>query len=303
MRIESLHDLLGQFPDVDGFWTAKDINVAEGAIRGVLSTQNEDQLNLKTVEALIQLVRVLDLQKKPDEARVTLDQARQLFTMVDGPLRRRAEIRLLIEEGRHFSLAMTPVKAHSPLMQAWILASEVHEPFFAIEAALMLAMIQPPKSQNEWLQRALVLAENTGNLQAKLWLAQLYLIDGWRLFDLRRYEEALESFSKAAARPRDTGEMTDFMVIRWCVARVLRALNRTHEALEIQHEILAELNRTGKVNGHVFLEIAECFQLLEKTNDAKIYFESAHKELSANDWYSDNNGSELKRMHYLFKKR
>ena len=67
--------------------------------------------------------------------------------------------------------------------------------------------------------------------------------------------------------------------------------------------LLEEVTNAGKLNGHVFLEIAECLQILKKQDEAKTYFELAYKKLSSNGWYSDNKTSELSRMQELFKKR
>jgi tetratricopeptide (TPR) repeat protein len=303
VRIESTHDLLGQFPDFDGFWEGVDPTTTESTIRSLLPSVTTGDWNSQALENLIQLARALDLQKKPTEAAQVLGQARELLSGLSDVQRGQAELRWLIEHGRHLFLAMTPSKAQTPFMQAWTIASQSNNVFFAIEAALMLAIIQPPKFQNEWLQRALHLAEQSEAPKAKLWLAQLYLMDGWRAYDFRRFDVAYESFQKALDRPREKGEMTDPITIRWCVAHTLRALNRIPEALEIQRELFTELKNIGRPTGYVSLEIAECLQLLQNTEEAKPYFETAYKELSINSWYSDNKSSELSRMQYLYKKR
>ncbi len=54
-------------------------------------------------------------------------------------------------------------KGRSLFHQAWELASRSGEVYLAIEAAVMLSISQPPKYQNSWLQRAIVLAEKTEN--------------------------------------------------------------------------------------------------------------------------------------------
>lgn len=92
-------------------------------------------------------------------------------------------------------------------------------------------------------------------------------------------------------------------MIRWSIGRTLRGLNRISEALDLQTQIKTELSIEGQVNGHVFLEIAECLQLQQRIEEAKGFFELAYKNLSLNPWYSDNNGTELRRMQFLFKLR
>lgn len=303
MRIESVHDLHSQFPDIDGYWVSDDLAATEAAIRTVLPADFAGEWNATALDAVTQLVRVQNLQGKSTEAKETLEFARKLILALEPARRDRYEIRLLLEEGSHLCMSMMPSKAQVHFQQAWTMATASHEVFLAIESAVMLSISQPPKYKNDWLQRAIDLGEKTDVPQAKLWLAQLYLMDGWHAFDFRRFEDALRSFTLALKRPREPGEMTSLILIRWCVARALRALGRNQEALDIQRELLVEVSNSGKVNGYIFLEIAECLQLLGKTDEAKTYFESAYKELSVNGWFSDNKASELSRMQYLYKKR
>jgi tetratricopeptide (TPR) repeat protein len=230
--------------------------------------------------------------------------SRELLSKIPpGKAHDRTEIRLLLEEGRHLWLIRNPAKALNLFNQAWTLASTSGENFFAIDAAIMLSLCQPKKFQNEWLQKALSLAEESPDEQAKLWLTQLYILNGWHFFDFRRFEEAYDNFIKALDRPRGNGETSNVHMIRWCVGRALRGLNRITEALDIQTQIKTDLSILGQTNGHVFLEIAECLQLLQRVEEAKSFFELAYKDLSTDPWYSDNNGTELKRMQFLYKLR
>lgn len=303
MRIESVRDLHSQFPDTDGFWASNDLVATENAIRAVLPNEDGGQWNTNTLNALTQLVRVQNLQGKTNDARNTLELARKHILGLEPSTRTHNEIRLLIEEGRHLCLAMTPSKALGLFQQAWNLANSSGEVFLAIEAAVMLSISQPPKYKNDWLQQAIDLAEKTDVAEAKLWLAQLYLMEGWHAFDFRRFDDALKSFERALSRPRENGEMTSLILIKWCVARAMRALGRNQEALDIQKGLLLEVPYAGQVNGYISLEVAECLQLLGKKEEAKSFFETAYKELSANAWYSDNKASELSRMMHLYKKR
>lgn len=302
MRLESLRDLHGQFPDIDGFWDFGDLIKTESNIRARLPKENEAWTS-KTLEALTQLGRMQGLQGNLSLARATLDQAKKEIAEINGEARLRPEIRCLLELGRILCLGMTPHKAQVFFNEAWELARGANDAFLAIDAALMLSISQPPKSKNEWLQKAVQLAEETKSGQGHLWLSQLYTMEGWHSFDYRQFDKALESFQKAIAQPRQPGDEIKNFVNRWCLARALRAVNRNQEAFEIQQQLMNEATTAGANNGHVYLELAECLQALHKTEDAKAYFELAHKELSSDGWYSDNKASELGRMQYLAKKR
>ena len=198
---------------------------------------------------------------------------------------------------------MSPTKAHDIFARAWTLATDSNLPFFAIDAALMLSSIRPPKFQNEWLKKALDIVESSGDTNVRLWLAQLLFLQGWHEYDFRQFEGALESFTRALEQPLIIADETKGFALQWSRARTLRALGRTQDALVIQEGLLDKMRAKGKVNGHVYLEVAECKQLLNAKEEAKSYFESAYAELSANSWYSDNRIDELERMKYLYKKR
>ena len=51
-------------------------------------------------------------------------------------------------------------------------------------------------------------------------------------------------------------------IARWCVARCLRSLDRTEEALAEQQALAAELEAIGETDAYVAEEIAECLSAL-----------------------------------------
>lgn len=302
MRIESLRDLLSQFPDIDGFWNFDNLPQTEAKIRAALSIE-ERAGSPKLVELLTQLARVQGLSGNLTESAATLLLANDLLSKHNEEGAERARVRFLIEKGRFFGLSMNPPQSLAYFSKAWESSSALNETFFSIETAVMLSISQPPKFQNEWLKRALKLAEESPDEKGKLWLSQLYLMGGWHAFDFRKYEEALANFRKALASPHTSQNATKILGIKWAIGRTLRALNQVKEAYEIQRGLLAELNAAGKVNGYVYLEMGECLQLMGIHDEAKINFESAYKELSLNGWYSDNKSSELSRIQQLSKKK
>ena len=302
MRIESVRELTGLFPDVDGYWDFDDLARTEARIKQILTLDTEAGFSALS-EVLSQLIRVQALQGKFPEAKASLEEFRKAIVANESLGTTRPMIRFLLEQGRIHCLSMVPTQAQTFFKQAWDLALKLNEPFFAIDAATMLSICSSPKNQSEWLQKALKLAEESKDDQSKLWLGQLYIMNGWRLFDLRRHEEALESFKKSLAQPRVTNDQPKHFMARWCYARALRETKHVQEALTVQRELFKELNETGKLNGYVFLEMAECLQLLSETEDARVNFELAHKELLLNPWYADNRQSELARLQHLAKKR
>lgn len=302
MRIESLYDALAHFPNIDGFWQANNLPETEAQIRGQLPQPGTAEWSSKSLELLILLARVQGLRQDLPGARATLDQVGQLIAEGRGRPDSKTELRWLLEQGRILCLSMNPAKAHDVFVQVWNLATESGQSFFAIEAALLLSTIRPPKSQNEWLQKALKIADSSKDQEARQWLSQLLLLDGWRAFDGHQFEKALEGFERAIAQASTTSHEDRGFLLQWSKARTLRALGRVAEALAIQESLLAKMSYLGRVNGHVYLEIAECKQILKAHDEAKTNFELAHAQLSADTWYSDNRSEELNRMKHLSKR-
>ncbi len=296
MRIEDLRRQLHQFPDFDGFWQDTDLTVVETNIRKSLA------LAPNSIEGLTQLARILDLCEKPVEAEEILSQARKLFLQNKDLESKRTETRLRLEEGRHLCLAMTPNRAANLFGEAWNLATSTQDDYFAIEAAVLLSFCVPPKDQFNWLKRATSVAENTNDDRAKLWLTHIYILLGWHSFDLRQYEEAFKYFNLANSQPALPAVRVDLVMLRWALGRTLRALQRIEEALEVQ-KLLLGLTTSNFARGHIYLELAECYQLLQKYDETKEYFEKAHAELSQDLWFADNKADELLRMKDLGNKR
>lgn len=302
MRINSLSDAYAFYPNIDGFWDSDNLPETEALVRSSLRSNWATEWSSQSAERLTQLAHVLALQGKLSDAKATLDQVQQMMREATEKLNPRVELRWTLEQGRMHSLSMSPAKAHDLFVAGWRMAGELDEPFFAIDAALMLSIVKPPKFQNEWLKKALTLTEETSDEKSKLWLTHLLFLDGWHWFDFRHFESALESFEKALNHSEASETGSKEFALLWSKARTLRALVRTDEALIIQQFLLSEMTPTGKVNGHVYLELAECKQLLNSQDEAKGFFELAYAALAANSWYANNRSDELERMKYLYKK-
>lgn len=303
MRIESLYDAMAFFPDIDGFWTKPTFADSENEITARLPAHWATQWSSQSVELLTQLARAQALQGHLPRAKATLDQAQQMISSSKQKFEPRIEIRWHLENGRVHGLGMNLARAHDSFVQAWTMANGHKLEFFAVDAALMLSTIRPPKFQNEWLQKALALAQSSNDPQVRLWLSQLLFLEGWHAFDFREFDRALDCFEKAMAQPGAGDEAWKLMSMQWSRARAMRAVGKVEQALASQQMLLTDMSLVGNIDGHVYLEIAECQQLLNQTELARGNFELAYGELSAPGWYADNRGDELKRMKYLYQKK
>lgn len=306
MRNQTFQAQKNNFPDIDGLWTSNDLAQSETLIRGRLPANGipDQTWNTAELELSTQLARALGLLNKIQEAQNILNSIKKVISIDGQPRRARLEIRYLLEQGRIYCLGNTPVHAQACFLQGWTLAQEAKEEFFSIDAAMMLATTQPPKLQSEWLKRAMSIAEGSANVEAKSWLTRLYERNGWDLFEAHKFEEALRNFEKALEGLKSDHKSADrSFEVRWDIGRTLRALKRIELALNIQKELLSELDTYGKTNGYVFLEMAECLQILKSPDEAKKYFGLAHQELSRDDWFVNTQPHELSRIQHLGKNK
>jgi hypothetical protein len=69
-------------------------------------------------------------------------------------------------------------------------------------------------------------------------------------------------------------------VARWCVAKTLRMMGHTEEALDLQQQLFEEYQAAGKRSGFVYEEIGECMLVLGRDMEAEGWFAAAYNELS-----------------------
>jgi tetratricopeptide (TPR) repeat protein len=261
--------------DFDKLWNHADPAATERRFRELLPAAGSPDYRL---QLLTQIARTLGLQRKFDEAHRLLDTVEKEMT----PDLKTVRVRYLLERGRTFRSGKQAEKSRPLFLAAWELGREAGLDAYAVDAAHMMAMVEPGAG---WNEKAMALAEASREEEARRWLGSLYNNIGWDLHAAGRYEEALAVHLKcrdwyAANAPESQGAF----ISRWSVARQLRALKRTEEALAIQRALLGE---NGK-DGFVQEEIAECLHALGREEEAKPYFRRAHEMLKGIDWVAED---------------
>lgn len=277
--------------DFDQLWDYNQPAETEQRFRALLPTTTEPA---RRAELLTQIARAEGLQRRFEEAHATLDEVQPLLT----PDLTRATIRYLLERGRVFNSSRQPEQASPLFRQAWEQARAGGEDFYAIDAAHMLGISEPPERRLDWNLQALRLAETTGEPRARRWQASLYNNIGWTYHDQGRYSEALECFEKALLCRQETGDQPEIRVARWCVARCLRSLGRGAEALAILRELEAEHTASGEPDGYVYEELAECLAQMHDPA-ARSYFALAYDQLSRDPWLAEREPERLERLKVL----
>lgn len=279
--------------DFDDLWDYDDPEATEQKFRGLLPSATGEASYY--AQLLTQIARAQGLQRKFDEAHRTLDETQSLLT--DDLAQ--ARIRYLLERGRVFNSSKHREQARPLFLEAWEQAATAGEDFYAIDAAHMLGIVEPPEQSLEWNLKALALAETTQDKQAQNWRGSLYNNIGWTYHDSGQYEKALDLFEKALRWREAQGQLPQTRIAKWCVARTLRSLGRLEEALASQQALLAEHENAGGKDGYVYEELGECLLALNQQEKARPYFALAYDELSKDPWLADNEPARLARLKQL----
>ncbi len=295
--------VIAKFQDLDRLWNPADVTASESAYRALLPEGQKltglDRCYLVELYSLI--ARSEALQGKYGEAHASLDAAEGLLLEQQADFQVSAKIRWLIEKGRLCIIVKTPSLAKGLFSEAWTLSINSAEDYFTVEIAQLLAVTEPQKVQQDWIRRAIQIAEKSQHPKTKRWLGGLYASLGWKLYDLRQFDGSLGAFQSAFRHYKESGTAREAFVAQWSIGKVLRAVGKTEEALSIQKSLLAELGSEGERDGRLFEELAECLQTLKRTTEAQLYFELAFRELSSDEWVKDNQPVKLKRMKDLGK--
>jgi tetratricopeptide (TPR) repeat protein len=281
--------------DFDDLWNYSRPAETELRFRALLPEAEESGDVPYLVQLLTQIGRTQGLQGNFVGANDTLD---RVDALLSGGLSV-ARIRYLLERGRVFNSSGHPKESVQYFLDAWALARQHEEDFYAIDAAHMLGIVEAPAEQLTWSARALELAESSEEPRARNWLGPLYNNLAWTYHDLGRYDEALELFRRGFAWRLAKGRPREIRIAAWAIARCLRSLGRIEEALELQTENLLAADDAGDAGGEIEEEIGECLLALGRSTEAHQHFRRAHQALSKDGWLAEHEAARLERLSQL----
>jgi len=283
-------------PDFDSLWNFEDPAETEGKFRDLLPMIAGSGNLSAHAQLLTQIARAEGLQNRFEDAHQTLDAVESILTK-DLVL---AKVRYLLERGRVYNSSKEVEKSKPFFLEAWDLARSAGEDYYAVDAAHMMGIVEPPEKQLEWAEKSMDLAEHSSKPKAKEWLGPLYNNTGWSYHDLGQYDKALELFEKSLKWREERKDEGGTLIARWTIGRAYRSLGRIEEALEIQKRLESE-GRAGTFewDGYVYEEIAECLLLLHREEESRPYFRRAH-EIHVNDlWLVVEEPKRLERLKEL----
>lgn len=270
---------------IDALWEYADPALSEARFRAALESAAGDA----RIELLTQVARTYSLRGRFDEAHALLDQIQQQL----GAAGVRPRIRFLLERGRTLNSSGQRDEARALFIDAWEQGLASGEVGLAVDAAHMAAIAAAGTDDAiAWNLRGLELARVSQDPKARALLPAMLNNSAWDLHERGRYDEALALFEQAREEWSRRGGAAQFQVARWSVARCLRSLGRTHEALAILRALEADHAASGTSDGYVDEEIAENLAALGD-HAAMGYFGRAAALLGQDAWFVANEAARL----------
>lgn len=281
--------------DFDKLWDYGNPAATEEKFRALVPDARARGDSCYLLQLLTQIARAQGLARKPEEAHRTLDEVEH--ELADAPPVVR--VRYLLERGRALNSYGSPDRARPLFLQAWDAARDASEHTLAVDAAHMMAIVEPPDKAITWNERAMAYVEASGSERAKGWLGSLYNNLGWTYHDRNQLDRARGMFEKCLEWNEERKRVPGARIARWSIGKTERLMGKAAEALAMQRDLLAAFESAGEKDGYVFEEIGECLLALNRSEDAAPYFASAHAILSADPWLQQNEPERLKRLSRL----
>lgn len=259
--------------ELRALWDFGDPAASEQRFRAALERAGGDAaLVLQT-----QIARTYGLRRRFDDGHALLDDLAPALPGAGAEPR----VRALLERGRLWRTAGDPARARPVFEEALALADDNRLAEPAVDAAHMLALVQPdPAEAIAWNQRALERARSSSDPKARRWEGSLANNLGMAQVDAGRPADALQSFRVALAARERESDRPEIRNARWAVAWALRLLRRHDEALEILQPLAREIAAAGAQDGWVCEELGENLLALGRAAEARPWFAQAHALLS-----------------------
>ncbi|WP_295118719.1 hypothetical protein [uncultured Leifsonia sp.] len=250
--------------ELDALWRFDD--PIASAERFAIAAAEPDRPELVRAELETQRARALGLQGRFAEADGLLDSLEPAI----GTL----AVRILLERGRLRNTAGSVDEAVALLEEALLAARREGEDFLAADAAHMLAIADPSRSE-QWTEEGLAGLRSSDDPRTLRWGVALHNNRGWTLFEAGDARAAVGEFEAALEAAERHGTLDQQFAAQWSLARALREVGRWQEALAIQRRLAAERPEESDVQ-------AELAALAEVEGQAHVATDDAARD-SARD--------------------
>jgi tetratricopeptide (TPR) repeat protein len=280
--------------DFDKLWNYNAPADTEIKFREVLDKSENASPDYR-LQLMTQIARTFSLRGMFAEAHQLLDTVKPQLTEHTPT----AKVRYFLERGRTFNSSGDKASAKVKFDLAENFSRLISNDFYTLDAMHMLAIVAPPTEAVGINEHALLFAEKSNQEKAKRWLGSLYNNLGWSYFDLKEHEKALSIFLRALQWREQQQSATEIFIAKWCVARALRALNRTDDSLKIQLALFEESVTTGNSDGYVHEELGELFLLKGDKLKSVFHFQKAYEMLSSDRHLQQHEKERIERIKQL----
>jgi tetratricopeptide (TPR) repeat protein len=248
--------------DVSALWDFSDPKLSERRFREALNiAAGDDRLILQT-----QIARTYALRKDFSAARDVL----QAIASAVADAGAEARARYWLELGRthashrHDPASQTPQSltlARNAFSTALTIARAARLDDLVIDALHMFVFVDTaPEDQLRWNREALAVIAQSEQPAAKRWEASIRSNAGEALYDLGRFDEALEFFQRALFLREQSADARGARDARWHIARILRVKNQLDDALEIQLSLEREADAAQQPRYYIYEELQLIYQ-------------------------------------------
>lgn len=210
---------------LDGLWDFGDPAASESRLRQA----RESASGAARAELTTQVARAIGLQGRYDDALAELGTVAHSLTPV-------VRARYALERGRVENSRGHAAEAVPWFQDGLAVARTAGDDFLEIDALHMLA-IADVSAPSDWTARGLDRVAATTDSRAQRWAGSLHNNRGWALHDAGDYESAIADFEDALESYERQGTEAQVHAAKWSIARCLRSLGRTDEALRIQETL------------------------------------------------------------------
>jgi len=275
----------------DHLWDYQNPAATESKFRALLPAAETSADISYLLQLQTQIARTQGLQAHFEECHVTLDRIEEELQKHDLKIVR---IRYLLERGRAFNSQGHPDRAKSLFIQAADLAAASSHFNYAIDAAHMVAIVDPdPDAQITWALRALEWIDQHPEQNRWLFTLNNNLGETYRVKE--DYENGLACFRRCDHLRPNIFSKKD-------IAKMLRLLNRADEALATIEPIAIDLKDTNKPDGYIAAEYAECLLATNQPAKAKPQFIEAFRLLEHDSYMLRYEPNELQRYSELVRR-
>ena len=237
-------------------WDFTDLDSSEARLRARLPEETTDR---GRAEVLTQLARLEGLHSRFDEANALLAEADAL-----AGANAVARARVLLERGRVLRLAGDLAVALPLFEEAFETALAAGEDFIAADATHMAALAG---DMTAWTERGLELARRSP--AAASWIGTLLNNLGWWHAQRGEHAESLTAYRRSLeAHERQTTYPYLREATRVGVARALRALGRSEEAVQLLEQAVAWAQAAGQPDRGFHEELAAAYADVGRSEEA-----------------------------------